>query len=232
MNIFPENIKAVLFDMDGVLYDSMKNHADTWVGSFRRSGIDFKPEEAYMNEGRTGNGTISLTYKKYLNREATEEEKEAIYREKVRLMADAPEAGIYPGMQELVEKLRESGIECLVVTGSRQPTLLGKLKNDFGFESDQIVSGHDVKKGKPHPEPYLIALQRSGHKNSECVVIENAPLGIQSAKCAGIYTIAVNTGILDDKVLVKAGADELYHDAKELSERLLGAFKDVGENKR
>jgi len=229
MSGFPGKLRAVFFDMDGVLYDSMNNHAITWVNSFKKLGVDFKPEEAYMNEGRTGDGTITLTFKKYLNREATEEEKEAVYREKVALMNERPPAEIFPRMQELVDKLRISGIKCFVVTGSRQPSLLGKLNRDFGFESDNIVSGHDVLKGKPHPEPYLIALEKSGYEKDEVLVIENAPLGIQSAKCAGLYTIAINSGILDDEVLVKAGADELCHTSEELSEILLNTAQQVGE---
>jgi beta-phosphoglucomutase-like phosphatase (HAD superfamily) len=86
------------------------------------------------------------------------------------------------------------------------------------------VSGNDVTHGKPNPEPYLIALQKSGFSHHECLVIENAPLGIQSAKAAGLYTLAVNTGPLENQILLKAGADELHSStqtmAKQLTERL------------
>jgi len=214
-------LKAVFFDMDGVLYDSMKNHVTTWVDSFKKYGLDFPPEEAYLNEGRTGNGTIINSFRKYLNREATETDIKNIYNEKVRLMAGMPRPVIFPGMQELIKELENSGILCQVVTGSKQPSLIEKLEHDFGVTPERIISGHDVVKGKPDPEPYLIALKRSGFKKEECIVVENAPLGIQSAKCAGIYTIAVNTGILKDEILIASGADELYPDSKKLSQRLL-----------
>jgi len=224
MSTFPDKLKAVFFDMDGVLYDSMKNHVSTWVESFRKFGLDFPPEDAYLNEGRTGAKTIELSFKKYLGREATHEEKEGIYAEKVRLMHKSPEAVIFPGMQNLIARLEESGVQCWVVTGSKQPSLLNKLENDFGVLPGRVVNGSHVKKGKPDPEPYLIALKKSSFEKEECVVVENAPLGIQAAKCAGLYTIAVNTGILDDGILIKAGADELYQNSRELSLRLLETF--------
>ena len=214
-------LKAVFFDMDGVLYDSMKNHVTTWVESFKKFGVDFPPEEAYMNEGRTGNGTIINSYRKYLNKEATETDIKNVYNEKVRLMAQMPKPVIFPGMQELVKELEASGIQCWVVTGSKQPTLIEKLEHDFGVIPERIISGHDVVKGKPDPEPYLIALKRSGFRKEECMVVENAPLGIQSAKCAGLYTIAVNTGILKDKILIDSGADEIYPDSEKLFGRLI-----------
>jgi len=83
------------------------------------------------------------------------------------------------------------------------------LLQDFGefISPNQVISGKDVKHGKPHPEPYLIALKKSGWKPAEVVVIENAPLGVQSAKAARIFTIAINTGILADRVLWESGAD-------------------------
>ena len=70
-----------------------------------------------------------------------------------------------------------------------------------------MVTAFDVKHGKPHPEPYLMGLAKAGVSASEAVVIENAPLGVQAAHAAGIYTMAVNTGPLSPKVLLDAGAD-------------------------
>ena len=207
----------VFFDMDGVLYDSMKNHEVTWIESFRIAGIDFSAQQAYLNEGRTGNSTIHHIYRMQKGRDATEQECQLIYNEKTRLMALQPQAPMLPGMKQLIEALREHDVTVLVVTGSRQPLLLDKLSNDYGFEPHQIISGYNVTHGKPHPEPYLKARQRSGADAVDCVVVENAPLGIQSAKAAGIYTIAVNTGILTNECLWEQGCDELFASTTSLS---------------
>jgi beta-phosphoglucomutase-like phosphatase (HAD superfamily) len=70
-----------------------------------------------------------------------------------------------------------------------------------------MVTGFDVKLGKPYPEPYLKGLQKAGIKPEEGIVVENAPLGVEAAHAAGIFTIAANTGPLDDAILKNAGAD-------------------------
>ncbi|TAJ05768.1 HAD family hydrolase [Marinilabiliaceae bacterium JC017] len=215
------SIKAIFFDMDGVLYDSMKNHEVTWVESLKKYGIDFPPREAYMNEGRTGYKTIEIAFKEYANKVISQKDKETIYNEKTRLMHLQPKAAIMEEMPRLMTFLQQRNIRTFVVTGSRQPLLLDKLHNDYNIESDHVISGFDVKKGKPDPEPYLIALERSGFKKEECMVVENAPLGIQAAKAAGIFTVALNTGILDDQTLIDAGADLLYPDTRHFAEDIM-----------
>ena len=72
---------------------------------------------------------------------------------------------------------------------------------------------------------WRMALEKSGCEAHECIVVENAPLGIESAKAAGIYTIGVNTGILDDQVLFNYGADELFSDTLALASRLLNVAR-------
>ncbi|MCQ2235450.1 MAG: HAD family phosphatase [Bacteroidales bacterium] len=139
--------KAFFFDMDGVLYDSMPNHEYTWTHSFAEYGITFPAELAYINEGRTGRGTINLVMNKEYNRDATEEEIDAIYGLKTKLMKECPKASLMPGMQELIKQLRSEGIMTYVVTGSKQPSLIDKLSADFGFTKEYVVSGADVKKG-------------------------------------------------------------------------------------
>lgn len=213
---FPQPLKAVFFDMDGVLYDSMKNHASTWVESFRQSGIDFPAYDAYLNEGRTGPATIKIAYQQYGNRAATEKDIQTIYDTKTKLMQDAPQAEILPGMQQIVKMTLDAGIKVMVVTGSKQPSLIERLQKDFGIPDGAIVSGFDVKHGKPDPEPYLMALKKTACKKDEVLVIENAPMGVQSAFAAGIITLAVNTGILKDEVLLAEGAIKVFPDTNKL----------------
>ncbi len=215
-SVIPSNLKCVIFDMDGVLYDSMKNHESTWQGCLKPEGIDFPAYEAYIHEGRTGHDTIGYAFKQYLNKEASLKDKERVYNEKVRLMALAPKPEKMPKMLDLINDLKKQGKEIWVVTGSKQPSLLDKLNNDFGINQNQIISAKNVTNGKPHPEPYLKAVTGSGFKAEECLVVENAPLGIRSAKAAGITTIAVNTGVLEDKILAQEKADIILSNTTEL----------------
>jgi len=212
------NKKAVFFDMDGVLYDSMGAHADAWTNAFRHFGIDFPAEKVYENEGRTAQSTINLAYQQNEKRDATEQEIEEIYSKKTELIDFLPDIVPFNEAKKLMQYLKEQGIAIWIVTGSSQGKFLDALLNDFGeyVSVERIISGNDVKHGKPNPEPYLLALKKSGQNTSEVIVIENAPLGIQSAKAAGIFTVAINTGILEDRVLWESGADLVFKDWDEL----------------
>ena len=202
-------IKAVLFDMDGVLYDSMPNHAKAWSTAVTEFGLSMSPHEAYLHEGRTGHGTINILAQRHWERNATTEEMERIYAAKSALFNTCPEPQPMPGAAQLLQSIRSLGLTIVLVTGSAQHSLLTRLAHDFPgiFSAERMVTAFDVKHGKPHPEPYLMGLAKAGVSASEAVVIENAPLGVEAAHAAGIYTIAVNTGPLSPKVLLDAGAD-------------------------
>jgi beta-phosphoglucomutase len=208
--------KAVFFDMDGVLYDSMPHHASTWTKALAEVGIAYNEADTYQNEGRTSTGTIQLAYRRELNRDATPDEVEAIYKRKTQLVTDLPMANIMPGVTAFIEQLRHQGIAIAVVTGSKQPSLLQRLQRDFGVDPANVVSGSDVVHEKPHPEPYQRALAKCNVLPTEAIVVENAPLGVQSAKAAGIFTIAVNTGPLPDDALWQPGADVVLRGTDQL----------------
>ena len=205
--------RAVLFDMDGVLYDSMGNHAVAWVQSMKKFGITMTTDDAYATEGARGVDTIRYMVKQQQGREITEEESQLMYDEKTRIFHSLPEAPIMPGILSLMEQIDAAGIGIGVVTGSGQRPLIQRILRDFGkyVSPEHIVTAYDVKRGKPHPDPYLMGLEKAGGLlPSEGIVVENAPLGVRAGVAAGIYTIAVNTGPLPDQVLLDAGADILF----------------------
>lgn len=212
MNQKEIHLKAVLFDMDGVLFNSMPYHAEAWHKVMQAHGLDLSREEAYLHEGRTGAGTINIVSQRQLGRDATAEEIENIYREKSEEFNKFPEPEPMQGAWELLQKIKAAGLTPMVVTGSGQLSLLDKLEHSFPgmFHRELMVTAFDVKHGKPNPEPYLMALEKGGFKANEAVVIENAPLGVQAGVAAGIFTIAVNTGPLNNKVLMDEGANLLY----------------------
>ncbi len=209
-NNFPEfTPKAIFFDMDGVLFDSMKYHARAWTNAMRDIGIHFSEYECYMNEGRTGHSTIDLAFNREYGRDATEDEKQEIYRIKSRYFESYGQSSVMPYARELLQKVKNQGLQIFLVTGSGQVSLLDGLQVHFPsiFKKERMVTAFDVTQCKPHPEPYLQTLKKSGFIRSEVAVVENAPLGVESAKAAGLFVIAVNTGPLDEKVLWDSGAD-------------------------
>ena len=214
-------IKAVLFDMDGVLYDSMPTHVQAYNDTLSKWGLKAEPEDFYMMEGRTGHSTIDIVMNQNWGRNATQEEKESIYAQKAKRFVELnTTAKLIPNVIDVLEKVKQLGLKRIVVTGSGQPTLFNNLDTHFPgyFERNLMVTAYDVKYGKPHPEPYLIGLKKANLKPEEAIAIENAPLGVESAVAAGIYTIAVNTGPLPDEALLKAGAHSLFPSMKALLE--------------
>ena len=195
--------------MDGVLFDSMPNHAYAWSHAMTEYGLQMTPEEVYMNEGRTGSSTINLLAQRFWGRDATEEEKQLIYEAKSKVFNTLPEAKPMPGALETLQAVKAKGLRIVLVTGSAQTSLLEKLERHYPgfFRPDLMVTGFDVKLGKPYPEPYLKGLRKAGIRPEEGIVVENAPLGVQAGHAAGIFTIAANTGPLKDEVLKNAGAD-------------------------
>ena len=99
-------LKSVLFDMDGVLFDSMPYHAEAWHKTMKAHGLNLSREEAYMHEGRTGAGTINIVCQRQLGRDATQEEIESIYLEKSIEFNKHPQAERMPGAWELLQKIK------------------------------------------------------------------------------------------------------------------------------
>lgn len=218
MKIHSEN--AYFFDMDGVLFDSMPRHAIAWEEVMSRHGLPFTARDCYINEGRTGESVIREAFQKALNRDATPDEVKTIYAEKSAyyhqlLKTTTP---TIPGVADVLQFVKDSGNQIWVVTGSGMRTLLDSLNDVFPaiFQQDRMITAFDVTHGKPHPEPYLKAWERSGLKKEQCFVIENAPLGVRSGKAAGLTVYAVNTGILTREDLLQAGADAIFDSMAEL----------------
>lgn len=221
-------LKAVLFDMDGVLYDSMKNHAESWYETAIHFGIKADYRQFYMYEGQTGAQTIEDLMLSQRGRHATQQEIEEIYAYKSSLFEKRGKTPIMSGALDVLRVVTDMGLNRIIVTGSGQATLLDRLSEHFPgmFSADRIVSAKDVPVGcgKPKPDPYLMGLRKAGNLSpSEAIVIENAPLGVRAARAAGIFTIAVNTGPLDSMVLEAEGANIVLGGMKELSEK----FKDI-----
>lgn len=216
--------RAYFFDMDGVLFNSMPHHAIAWEEVMKEHDLPFTAYDCYLNEGRTGESVIREAMWKARNRDATPDEIKQIYTEKSnRFNLLAQQAGgtvVIDGVAEVLRYVQSTGSQIWVVTGSGMRSLLDNLNNALPpvFQRDRMITAFDVTHGKPDPEPYLKAWERSGLKKEQCFVIENAPLGIRSGKAAGLTVYAVNTGILTREDL--AQADQVFDSMAELLEFL------------
>ena len=223
-------LRAVLFDMDGVLFDSMPFHADAWSKVMTDAGYNFSKEDVYMNEGRTGADTINTASLAQFGKLATAEEIDALCKAKCAVFDTYPPTPRMAGAIELVQKVKACGLTPMIVTGSGTPTLLNRIQSNFPglFDESHIVTSFNVKRGKPYPDPYLLALEKGRFKTNEAIVVENAPLGVTAGVAAGLFTIAANTGPLKDEVLAEAGASLVFPSMQALCdewEKLFEALK-------
>lgn len=185
------NLRAVIFDVDGVLVQSMERHYEAYSRAFALEGIEIRPEEVYANEGRRSREVIeSLVEARTLS--FSKERLDELNTVKQRTFFGFGPLPLYPGARRLVERLKDSGRKVAAVTGTNRANVdnhLGEIIERF----DVIVTADDVKRTKPDPEPYLSALEKLSLPASAAIVVENATLGIRSAKAAGIRVCAVTS---------------------------------------
>ncbi len=220
----PLNIKAALIDMDGTLLDSMPSHARAWRRMVSELGIDCGLEEFFGYEGMTGAATIDLIFRRELGRPATEQEKTELYARKTGYFNELPRVPVMPGAARMLEILKERGIKRVLVTGSGQKSTIGRLAGEFpgAFEQGMMVTSRDVSRGKPDPEPYLLAMSKAGVLPSEAMVVENAPLGVKAGAASGAFTVAVTTGPIPEQDMWDAGADIVFPSMEAFADALPG----------
>lgn len=194
--------KAALFDLDGVLIDSMPYHVGAWREVFREQGVDVPEMVFRLAEGEKAGLTIRRLVSEY-QLDWSEEKLDALISKKRRIYRSKVPRGMRPQAKRAVLICRSKGWKTAIVTGSVQSNLNWMLSGEERALFDLILSSEFYTRGKPDPEPYLNAAKELSVKPEECLVIENAPLGIRSAKAAGMTCIALTT-TLPTKVLGEA----------------------------
>lgn len=191
-------LRAVIFDVDGVLVQSMERHHEAYRRAFADYRMDVKKEEVYANEGRRSREVIE-TLARAKGLRLSEAQLGEMDRVKQAAFAAFGPLPLYPGAQELIARIRDAGLRVALVSGTSR----ANIDNHFGAlikRFDAVVSANDVKATKPDPEPYLAALAKLGLKPAECIVVENATLGVKSAKAAGLRVIAVTSTLPREKL--------------------------------
>jgi len=148
---------------------------------------------------------------------------EEIYHKKTAVYRQMGGGAPMKDMDGVLRVLVENDAMIWVVTGGGQVDLYEQLEGFYPgvFRRNQFITAYDVTHGKPDAEPYLKAWERSGLRKEACCVVENAPLGIQAGKAAGLFTIGVNTGVLRREDLEAAGADLVFDNMAQLRDWLL-----------
>lgn len=208
-------LKAVIFDMDGVLVDSMSYHAEAIQHIFDEIGVEMDQQDIFEKEGERTVDIITFLLNKGTGNASNYDVLDIVERY-IAEFNRIVELKVFDGMQECLSELKEI-FDLAVVSGSDRPIVDDIIQTLYPETFKAIVSGDDVERGKPQPDPYLKAMKMLGISSHEAIVIENAPMGVESAKKAGLCCIAIPT-YLDPEKLQQA--DMLIKEHKELVEFL------------
>ena len=215
-------VACALFDMDGVVVDSMSLHAAAWKEVLAHYGIIVSEMDIYRREGMPGSESIiDICHEKGLD--PPDEQTLSRLLKKKNAFFERGHVRLYPHVKSIISLFRRQGIPIALVTGSPKRAVHHVIPKEMLRLFDALVTADDVTKGKPDPEPYATAIRliMTGSKrlggshqdNGAALCVENAPLGIQSAKRAGAVCYAIAT-TLPERFLVEA--DRVFADHKSL----------------
>ena len=187
------DIRAFIFDIDGTIIDSMPSHGQSWQTFLERHALTYEGD-AFLRRtaGRTGTELMRELFGPMSDSAAWAlvHEKEAIYRDLFR--ADFREI---PGFRAFARGAKAAGIRIACATAGDAGNIAFAMAG-LGMEGefDALVGSNDVAHGKPAPDLFLLAAERMGVEQWQCVVFEDAPLGIEAARRAGMSAVAVTSG--------------------------------------
>ena len=216
-----KDIKAALFDMDGLLIDSEKIYRDCWIQAAQELGYPFDTEKALSLRSLDKELANALFIRWFSDETAYERVKtrrKEIMAEKIRQVPLQRK----PGVRSLIQELEKRGIKAAVVTASPQKRAQMHLESvGLGNLFETIVTTETVKRGKPFPDVYLYAAKRMQVMPKECLAFEDSPNGVKSAHEAGCHTVMIPdlTPPAEDLMpYVEHTYDSLADLAKELQE--------------
>ena len=183
-----KNIKAALFDLDGVVFDTEPQYTVFWGSQCR----EFHPEHPGLEHEIKGQTLVQI-YDAWFSGELTE--KQSLITERLNRFEQQMDYQYVAGFEEFVWKLRQQGIKTAVVTSSNKPKMQAVYASRPEFRSmfDAILTSEDFERSKPDPACYLKAAERFGVEPKDCVVFEDSFNGLKSGRAAGMYVVGLST---------------------------------------
>lgn len=208
--------KAVIFDMDGVITDTMPDHFEAWKTVLKKRGISVTHLDIYRREGQRGIESVKEIFFDY-NRPFDLKVANEILLEKEELFKKNTRNRFIVGTRSFLKSLHKTGFVLALVTGTARHEMLRILPEEIYDLFTVVVTGNDVINGKPSPEPYLLALEKLALEPADAIVVENAPFGIASAKAADLRCLAIATSLPPQYL---RQADEVFLSIKALRENI------------
>jgi len=186
--------RAVIFDMDGVITNTMLYHFDAWLKIFEDVGVKVDCFDIYKREGQDGLSSVKeILAERGVALSAAQAR--GILLRKERLFKRIVKIKFVKGARPFIRMLKKQGFLLGLVTGTSRHEVERIMPGPLLALFDASVTGDEIKKGKPYPEPFLKALAMLGVRAHEAVVIENAPFGIEAARRAQLFCIALQTSL-------------------------------------
>lgn len=212
-------IKAVIFDIDGTLVDSVDLHAHAWQETFRHFGKEIPYEKVRHQIGKGGDQLMPVFFsKEELDKFGEEMEK---YRGELYKREYLPKVRAFPHVRELFLKIRNDGLR-LALASSAKEDELGAYKKIARIEDlvEEETSADDADKSKPHPDIFEAALERLGSVEShEAIVVGDTPYDAEAAGKIRLRTIGVLCGGFPEAELRAAGCVQIYQGPADLLAR-------------
>ena len=187
-------MKGIIFDMDGVLIDAMPFHAEAMkIAIKEETDYEIDKKIVYQLEGMPSNQLIKEIFKtNNINKELDHKLIEKISERKKQVFKEIEDTRLIEGVYDLIKVLNKCNCLKAIVTGAAKKEIELTIDKMIGLKNfDVVISGEDVKAGKPDATPFVLALQKMNIKSSDCIVVENAPLGVEAANKAGIKSIII-----------------------------------------
>lgn len=211
--------KAVIFDMDGVIFDTEKVYLDIWIEVFEKYGYKMT-KELYVNVMGTGRKNVIKTF---LENFGDDLPIEKMYEEKDNQLFYIIENQGIPlkeGVKELFSMLKEKNYKIALATSAKRERVEKQIKDKWLKESfDAIVCGDDVEKGKPSPDIFLKAAKKIDVEAENCFVVEDSPAGIKAAFSGGMKGIHVEDLKAADEDILKY-CEKNFKNLQEIKEYL------------
>jgi beta-phosphoglucomutase family hydrolase len=211
---------AFIFDMDGTIVDNMAFHTKSWLEFFARRGKEYDAE-AFFRETAGAQGREIL--RERLGADVTDEEIAALAAEKDALYREmyGPHRAAIRGFEDFVTQADEKGVALAVATSAPPKNIVFTLDElDLRRHFVTVVGAADVKQGKPHPDVFLKAAEQLGADPANCIVFEDAPMGVEAARRAGMRAVVITTTLpaeafkeFDNVIAIVGDYDELSVDA-------------------
>ncbi|MBF0529846.1 MAG: HAD family phosphatase, partial [Deltaproteobacteria bacterium] len=188
------SLKAVIFDLDGGILDSMPSHVAAWRQAFDEIGVELGADFFYRHEGMLDWSVLKkILMDQGFNHGPGIFDRASARQREIYLEKYADQVWVYPQVDPLISGLLAKGLKLALVTSSFRQVLKPELSSWLDDHFQVVITRDQVKRGKPHPDPYLKAVADLAQPKQHMVVVENAPAGILAARTAGLFCIALAT---------------------------------------